>query len=630
MHGPDWQEIFEADNGSAPSDHGQPDFGYGDDPDLGTQLWLEDDEISPLAQAPVELQAEQTEIVIGLVYPDSSSAKGNISTVVIDESLGDFICVGSFVTIRSTNGGEFQAIVEGGPFWDPEAISEQTLAITMSRGRWIPEYHVRYTVRLIGEVTVNGLRKRWSRPRPGDKVFLSTADDLQKVLKSGGNLYLGRTVNPSAFEIRLESSDRRIVGGRKIIVGIPGEGKTHTNGNLISELARANDCCVVLFDLDGEYCALNEPADDPEIVEALENFGRRPEPVANSTVFHLTGKDPSNPNHPDLRTFDIKLEQVPQSELVSLLDLGETDAQAERLYEAFALAKRMMDGFGIFPRNAAERTIADSLDEVSFGYPRMRLSILYDAISAFEAKVRKEELASVKSPEFDSAAAMAKIDAMAKMVHNSGNITSWWGLKGRINRLLRSGVFDDPNIDKVDWDALLQPGRVVVIDLADRDYQTVSNMAISQLLVDIWRTQDRRYRKVRQSGGALVPVEVLVEEADLLMPRGRRDKGEQVQSTITDLILRGRRRFFGVTLVTQFPENLPPDIVRASKGIIAHRVMDSDTLSQVRHMIPGASDAVMEALPELAPGTALLSMPQLAMPVLATMKPCPFRLLTPR
>ena len=71
-----------------------------------------------------------------------------------------------------------------------------------------------------------------------------------------------------------------------------------------------------------------------------------------------------------------------------------------------------------------------------------------------------------------------------------------------------------------------------MIDLADRDYRTVSNMAISQLLGDIWGVQDQRYRNVRQSGGVLIPVEVLVEEADLLLPRGRRDKGEQMQNTI--------------------------------------------------------------------------------------------------
>jgi hypothetical protein len=57
---------------------------------------------------------------------------------------------------------------------------------------------------------------------------------------------------------------------------------------------------VILLDVEGEYTFLHEPNADPKMRALLEQRGIEPAGVPNMTLYHLTGRETANPDHPRL------------------------------------------------------------------------------------------------------------------------------------------------------------------------------------------------------------------------------------------------------------------------------------------------------------------------------------------
>ena len=53
---------------------------------------------------------------------------------------------------------------------------------------------------------------------------------------------------------------------------------------------------TILIDTEGEYCAINEPTDKQEMLQALRRRGIEPRGVDNTHVLHPVGRDTAKPS----------------------------------------------------------------------------------------------------------------------------------------------------------------------------------------------------------------------------------------------------------------------------------------------------------------------------------------------
>ena len=71
------------------------------------------------------------------------------------------------------------------------------------------------------------------------------------------------------------------------------------------------------------------------------------------TLYHLVGRDTTNPDHPQRRAFSLQFARLSPYAVMEILDL--TDAQRERFLNAYDIAKEVLRDLGVFPAKGNAR-----------------------------------------------------------------------------------------------------------------------------------------------------------------------------------------------------------------------------------------------------------------------------------
>jgi len=114
---------------------------------------------------------------------------------------------------------------------------------------------------------------------------------------------------------------------------------------------------VILLDVEGEYTQIHQPTDDKKMQTALEARGLLPAglPEAKTTLYHLVGRDTTNPKHPRKTAFSLQLARLSPYTVMEILDMS--DAQQGRFMSAYDITREVMRDLGIFPpRKSAPRS----------------------------------------------------------------------------------------------------------------------------------------------------------------------------------------------------------------------------------------------------------------------------------
>ena len=89
---------------------------------------------------------------------------------------------------------------------------------------------------------------------------------------------------------------------------------------------------------------------------------------------------------------------------------------------------------------------------------------------------------------------------------------------------------------------------------------------------------------------------------------------------------RGRKRWLGLTLVTQLPQHLPRQVLAMCNNFVLHKLTDPQTIATLRHTVSGVDDSLWARLPSLAPGQAVVSFGHMTRPVLTSIDPAASKL----
>ena len=561
----------------------------------------------------------------------------------------------ALVRIKSRDGRKYLGIVTAGPFAEPDSLradSHLLVTVTARGGVYLPPYHGRMQLAILGEELEDGsLVPHRLRPLPNSPVAALSDEEAVKVLRTEGDIRLGCVVGYTNVIVNVPSDKKAVLPRHLAILGTTGAGKSTTVSRLIQQ-AQAAGMAVILLDVEGEYTCIHEPTDDEKMRTALKDRRLEPMgvPAAQTTLYHLVGRDTTNPSHPQRCAFSLQLARLSPYAIMEILDLSEP--QQLRFMSAYDIAKEVMRDLGIYPakKNAEQERMAAELDEFERGYPRLTLSLLLDVVGACHAKADRPpaEGRRGKAKEEDDNEPSAfqpfsrvlstpeGMNALRTRLHAGnvqGNAISWRALLGKLGRLNRLKVFYDEQSGPkpLNYKQMLKPGNVSVVDLSDSGASELNNLVIADLLRGVQDEQDENYsvyEKAKATGSATPPPRVLIiiEEAHEFLSADRIDKMRILFEQVSTIARRGRKRWLSLAFVTQLPQHLPRQIYGLVNSYILHKITDPQVVRDLQKTVSGIDESLWSRLTGLAPGQAIVSFPHLTRPLLVAIDPTPCKL----
>ncbi len=207
------------------------------------------------------------------------------------------------------------------------------------------------------------------------------------------------------------------------------------------------------------------------------------------------------------------------------------------------------------------------------------------------------------------------------------NKFSWWALQGKLGKIHRLGIFDSKQAGPLDYAAMLQPGRVSILDLSDTDSPQINNLVIAELLRGVRLQQEENYQAALKKKAQPTPTLVFIEEAHEFLSEHRIRQMPVLFQQVARIARRGRKRWLGLVFITQLPQHLPDQVLGLINNWVLHKIGDANVINRLRKSIGGIDESLWQRLSSLAPGQAVVSFTSLARPVQTAIDPTPCRLL---
>jgi hypothetical protein len=559
---------------------------------------------------------------IGRTLFDSAQSEDGTITIVMPSESIDQIPAQSLVRILSKPDGRiYVGMVISGPFAEPDGMRAESPSLVISavnKALMMPKFHGRMQVSLMGEqLDDSRLIPPRLRPKPNSPVWVLPDDEMARILEITGEMRFGIADGHESIEMLIPARKKSVLPRHQGILGTTGGGKSTTVSVEIDNFQKAGIATIVL-DTEGEYTTINNATDNETMLSALRERGLEPRGVANTHLYHLTGRECANPDHPDIKEFSLRLANISPWAFKEIMDLNE--AQEDRLLQAYEIAKSVMRQLQIFPRAASkekdEQLILD-LDEFDRGWPLMTLEhLLYVVSGIINLHEKKSEEPWVNATGFKG-----KWNQIRGLLHpyfekpskksgddtdfSAGNIASWKKLSSKISRLTRLKIFDRPS-ERLNFNEMLESGRVNIIDLSDLENTDVRNLAIAEILRGVQTTQEKKYNSSLEAGSPPTPVNIIIEEAHEFLSVHRIKNMPIMREQVEKIAKRGRKRYLGLTFVTQLPQHLPDEILALLNNWVLHKVSDASVISRLRRSIHGVDDRLWSLLPGLAAGQAVM------------------------
>lgn len=571
----------------------------------------------------------EREGAVGVTMFDAPNACDDTVLVLLPREQMASLASQAAVRIKSLEDGRvYLGVVVRGPFALPDGLrpdAAPVVATAVRGGHFMPEYHGLVEVEIAGEERGDQLQPHRFRPLPNSPVWPLNEEEVRQFLGTEGNIELGHAFGHDDLEVAFEAERKDVLPRHFGILGTTGGGKSTTVAALIAQLQRAG-VATILLDTEGEYTEMDEPTSDEKMIEILREQDRSPAGVENTHLHFLVGRNCANPMHPRRMPFSPSFSAISPYAALELLDLN--SAQQERFEKAVDITTELFDELGIWD-DQDKQYVKEKMDVFDEGYPKMRLSHLYDVTRAAAELLQNQQISErtpFKSSEFGRAPEKFKKVLEDVMKNEMKIYSSWRKVQGRLGRIERLEIFDNPTAPPLDYAQMLEPGRVSIIDLSDSDSTLVNNLVISDLLRGVQKAQDIAYQEAIDFGRDITPTVIIIEEAHEFLSAQRIRKMPVLHQQVERIAKRGRKRRLGLCFVTQLPQHLPDEILGLVNNFVLHKIGDSNVVSRLKKNIGGVDDALWSRLPRLAPGQAIVSLASLNRPVLTAMNPAPCKL----
>ena len=573
---------------------------------------------------------------VGRTMFDLPSSEDNTVTVLLSKDDIHQAPSQALVRIRSVSDSRrYLGIVVAGPFAEPDGLrGDAPIMITTAvrGGIFMPRYHGRIQVELLGEEVDGVLIPPRLRPLPNSPVFVLDTDETSRTLRLDGDIPLGVPVGYEEISAAIPSDKKSVLPRHVGILGTTGGGKSTTVSSLISSFQQSGIATIVI-DTEGEYTEIYQPTQDHTMLTALEKRGKQARGVENVSVYHLVGRETTCPEKRRTRAFSLQFSQLSPYLVMGMLEMN--DAQEQRYQKAYDIAKRILQTMRIFPANDEERKQLFELDEMESGYPKMTVEHMYDVVRACaELAAGEKELDDFAAADYrffsrdfwqrrGEVVAVLKRESKEQFTHP----TSWRVIQGRLGQLIRLKIFDNPQAGPLTYKDLTLPGHVSIIDLSDTDSPRINNFVIAEFLRGLLEAQNENYRETTAHGDSVQHrTMIIIEEAHEFLSAERIKQMPFLYQQVARIARRGRKRWLGMVFVTQLPQHLPDEVLGLVNNYILHKIGDANVISRLKRSLGVVDDSLWSRLPNLAPGQALVAMSSFARPLLINIDPTPCKL----
>lgn len=570
---------------------------------------------------------------VGMTMFDLPNSQDNLITILIPKHDIRKIGSHSIVEIRSRtdkNGGDgriYRGIVVEGPFHEPDGIradSPMIVSTTIHGAIFMPDFHGKIQVELIGEMKDNILIPPRFRPLPNSPVFVLNKDETGEVLKvkADPGITLGLAIGHDDIEVQFPSNKKNVIPRHIGILGTTGGGKSTTVSGLMAQYQKQG-IATIIIDTEGEYTHVDKPTEDKAMINLLTKRNIPIDGINNIRIFHLFESESRAEQPTPIFPFTINFSALSPYAAADILGLN--DAQFGRFFKAYEAVKRILKELKVYPQKGQEKE-AIQIDEFETGYPKVTLALLIDVSNLILNKISGGDIGFFLSDllKTKESAIDRIIEAVTKTTDNE---SSWKALLGKLWQLYRTKVFDNPKGNQIPFSELIQSGQISIIDLSGSDLTIINNIVIANVLREIQQEQEKAYEKAIKKEQNPTPVSIIIEEAHEFLSREKISKMPNLFEQVAKISRRGRKRWLGLVFVTQLPQHLPDEMLGLINSYILHKINDANVVNRLKRSIGGVDNSLWNKLPNLAPGQAIVSIASLSRPLLVVIDPTPCKLL---
>ena len=567
----------------------------------------------------------------GMTMFDLPNSQDNLISVLLPMNNIRNIGAHSIVEIRSrskANGGDgkiYRGIVVAGPFHDPDGIRADApilISTTINGAIFLPNFHGRVLVELLGELNDDAIMPPRFRPMPNSPVFVLGREETAKVLNVQGNVTLGQAIGHDSIDVNIPADKKTVLPRHTGILGTTGGGKSTTVSGLIDQFQREG-IATILIDTEGEYTHMDKPTEADNMIKLLSKRKIVPHGIKNIQVYYPLGRETRADETTPSSEFHLKFSNLSPYAATDILGL--TEAQVSRFFKIYDAAKLILRDLGIYPKKEEQNEVLE-YDEFESGYPHITLSVLIDIAGLVLEKISPGFQLNILN-DFIKQGKDRIEKRIEVVVKGTDNESSWKALLGKLWQLHRTKMFDK-SIDKdIPFQKLIISGTVSIFDLSDSDSTLINNIVIANLLRGVQQVQEAAYDKAIAAGKGPTPVVIIIEEAHEFLSKERINKMSNLFEQVARIARRGRKRWLGLMFVTQLPQHLPDEVLGLINSFILHKINDANVVSRLKRSIGGVEESLWNKLPNLAQGQAIVSTPSLTRPLLVAINPTPCKLL---
>jgi Helicase HerA, central domain len=559
------------------------------------------------------------------LFDTPGSTDGNVTVVTPPNNIHS-VTSQALLRIESfPDGRRYVGTVSAGPFYDPDGIGAEStpMVIAQVSGAFVmPGHHGRLQIQLLGEEVKGRIGPANRRPMPNSPVFLVDDNEMAQILGLEGDFAIGRVMGHESVEVLVPVHKKSVLYRHTGVLGTTGGGKSTTITNYAGGLA-TEGAAVILLDTEGEYTTMHEVTGDPDMLALAERLELPVKGVDETYVLTLVGREPSNPEHPRQSEFALDFSAISPWTAIEILQLN--DAQQGRFLAAYDIGRRLLTELGIFPikKDPTSEQAALEWDEMETGYPRMTLALMIDVVSACISHLKKGETTYWASEllQRNRDDCREKLKAIIASNEIEKIPSSWLKVASLLWRMNRLKIFDRTDAPRLNVAEMLKSGRITIIDLSDLDSPVMRNLAIAQVLRQLQTEQELAYEKAAAAGGTPTPVNLIIEEAHEFLSSGRIRQMPTLYEQVSRIAKRGRKRWLGLTFVTQLPQNLPDEVMALVNNWILHKIQDESVVGRLRRTIPAIDQSMWRSLASLQPGQAVVSLTHMRRPIMTQIHP---------
>jgi len=217
---------------------------------------------------------------VGFTHFDTPASEDNAVTVLMTKENMDRLPSQALVRINSLkDDGSLErtyfGTVVAGPFAEPDGLrADSPIVVTTTvQGKiFLPRYHGRAYVQILGEEVDGQVIPPRYRPKPNSPVFALDDIETARILRVGGDARLGVMVGQEKILVGIPTDKKSVLPRHTAVMGTTGSGKSTTVSGLVHRLQKSG-VATILLDVEGEYTEIDLPTRDPQMVAALTRRG---------------------------------------------------------------------------------------------------------------------------------------------------------------------------------------------------------------------------------------------------------------------------------------------------------------------------------------------------------------------